>query len=1091
MKGDFTRNTFDSRRHYSSVRMQQGRVQLDADWNEQQDIAKHRVETEAVDLIGGCGGPIHEAGFALTPDGDDLIIEPGRYYVDGLLCENEAADAPLRYGDAQPHLPLDAPVAAEADTPLLPVDDGTYLAYLDVWERHLTALEAPPIREVALGGPDTATRTQLVWQVKLHRLDDAEAAADPDCLSTLASWDAVIAPGTGELGARAEPDPAADDPCIVTPGAGFRRLENQLYRVEVHEGGLRAAASFKWSRDNGSVVARLETQNTALTEWTVSTVGRDAVLRFAVGQYVELTDDTHELLGLPGTLVPVSGVEGNVLTVDLSQRWPAGGSVDLADFPTNPKVRRWDGLLDGITNQNFNALEDGVQVRLRGGGRRYHTGDYWLIPARTATGDVEWPREGNAPAWRTALGIEHHYCRLALLSFDAADDPAWTVLSDCRNLFPPVTELTSFFYLGGDGQEALPDPTQPALLVPLAQPLRAGVANGQHPVVGARVRFEVMAGNGQVNGQASVEVATDAEGVASGDWSVDATTQDQVVEAVLLDAAGQPMHLPIRFGANLSVASEVAYTPADDCTLPASVTTVQEALDELCRRGFDEPGIHVVEVSLNTGEPLLNDTDVRVDDLANGLTVICDADVVQASVQNKPVCFVTLYLPFPFNFADQELWGSDLIGTRPLRLDAELNADDDEIFWRPAAATQDWLVNRLFQMMQQLERGDRVLAYLTLKGNFIWADGDEEQLYLDGEVFGALRDDGGTDALLPSGDRQRGGDLEMWFYLVAAEEAAPPDITVQPEALNFGLVALGASRNLTLRVGNTGNGPLIVQNIAPQRSEFTVLTRSSFTLAPGNTEDVAVRFTPNQPGSIEGNLVISSNDRETPQVSVNMSGEGEADQPMSFVQVIHNALNLESLDVHFNREPVLGGFQFLDATPFMDRPPGRLRVDVFPAGVGPDDGPPLATGTFTLAGGQALSLIICGGDEGGGVLVAHQAARRAAAGGEVELFIENSLLGTGAIDVRTLDEAGALVVLADNLGRCSRTDYAELTPRQTQFEIRDAAGEARFASFTFELGGREGEALTFVIGGFRGQAAQNVVMRGFDANGEGVMPLEG
>ena len=35
MPGDFSRDTFDSRNHFSGVLMQQGRVQLDADWNEQ------------------------------------------------------------------------------------------------------------------------------------------------------------------------------------------------------------------------------------------------------------------------------------------------------------------------------------------------------------------------------------------------------------------------------------------------------------------------------------------------------------------------------------------------------------------------------------------------------------------------------------------------------------------------------------------------------------------------------------------------------------------------------------------------------------------------------------------------------------------------------------------------------------------------------------------------------------------------------------------------------------------------------------------------------------------------------------------------
>ena len=47
MKGDFSRQTADPKKHYSGVLMQQGRVQLDADWNEQLAISQHRVQTEA------------------------------------------------------------------------------------------------------------------------------------------------------------------------------------------------------------------------------------------------------------------------------------------------------------------------------------------------------------------------------------------------------------------------------------------------------------------------------------------------------------------------------------------------------------------------------------------------------------------------------------------------------------------------------------------------------------------------------------------------------------------------------------------------------------------------------------------------------------------------------------------------------------------------------------------------------------------------------------------------------------------------------------------------------------------------------------
>ena len=107
MKGDFSRRTFDKTRHYSGVRMQQGRVQLDADWNEQGEILAHRDETEARDVIGRCGGPLHAAAFRaiatakeLTPEEQalpenktppvtvgkgDFLLTAGRYYVDGIL----------------------------------------------------------------------------------------------------------------------------------------------------------------------------------------------------------------------------------------------------------------------------------------------------------------------------------------------------------------------------------------------------------------------------------------------------------------------------------------------------------------------------------------------------------------------------------------------------------------------------------------------------------------------------------------------------------------------------------------------------------------------------------------------------------------------------------------------------------------------------------------------------------------------------------------------------------------------------------------------------------------------------------------------
>jgi Family of unknown function (DUF6519) len=95
MKADLTRRTFDPLKHFTRVLMQQGRVQLDADWNEQSAELLHYLRALAADLIGPHGGPDDgsgKTGFAISafttkPDPPDFIIGAGHYYVDGILCE--------------------------------------------------------------------------------------------------------------------------------------------------------------------------------------------------------------------------------------------------------------------------------------------------------------------------------------------------------------------------------------------------------------------------------------------------------------------------------------------------------------------------------------------------------------------------------------------------------------------------------------------------------------------------------------------------------------------------------------------------------------------------------------------------------------------------------------------------------------------------------------------------------------------------------------------------------------------------------------------------------------------------------------------
>jgi uncharacterized coiled-coil protein SlyX len=432
MKGDFSRVSFDRTRHARGLLMQQGRVQLDADWNELQEVQSYRVETEAVDVIGPSGVPKLDNGFALSLTAPaTLSVGKGRIYVAGLLAENDD-DVPVT---AQPFLPGYS----------MPAQAGCYIAYLDVWLREVTALDDGSIREVALGGPDTALREAVAWQVKLLRAGDHDKAAT---CATSGQLDALTQGAPGTLRARARFGTPGTKPCDIAPDAAFRGVENQLYRVEIHQGGDAATATFKWSRDNGSLVADWLPDDVGVNRIKVGGVGRDGMPGFVPGQWVELYDDTNVLYddttvpehdapdpaGHPGALIQLDDVEDQVLVL-LSAPPARGGH--------HPRVRGWDmpsGAIPLLTAapDGFIDLENGIQVQFDQGAV-YTAGDYWLIPARTITADIDWPGPPDAPDAKPPDGVRHHYTPLAVLT--TADGQSWQLLDDCRPRFPSLTAV--------------------------------------------------------------------------------------------------------------------------------------------------------------------------------------------------------------------------------------------------------------------------------------------------------------------------------------------------------------------------------------------------------------------------------------------------------------------------------------------------------------------------------------------------------------------------------------------------------------------------------------------------------------------------
>jgi hypothetical protein len=432
MSGDYSRFTHDPAKRYGGVRQQQGRVALDSDWNEQRDILERRFRLLAQDALGPeavawrTTPEAFEIGLTAGPP-PDLTIGEGRVYVDGWLAEHFPGEGATYR--KQPFLPAPPPLPAT----------GGVLAFLRLFEREITHVEDPTLLDPALGGADTTTRTQMAWQVIAVAPPDAEAVCEVDPY-------ALFPPSPARLSTDAALAPAPDDPCVLPPEDGYRGTINALYRVEVHTPGPIGTATFKWSRDNASVVSAVSAiaVSGGRSVATVDRIGRDAVLRFHPLQWVELTDDHRELMGEPGEMAQILDIDEDDRTVTLDRALPsAGGRAFGANVDEigarHTRLIAWsqsDALNPTLTADgtipiagSAIPLELGIEASfsLDGGAGAFQVGDHWVFAARTADASVE--KLAAAPP----RGVRSRWMQLAAIPdvTDATADPF-----DCRPRAP-------------------------------------------------------------------------------------------------------------------------------------------------------------------------------------------------------------------------------------------------------------------------------------------------------------------------------------------------------------------------------------------------------------------------------------------------------------------------------------------------------------------------------------------------------------------------------------------------------------------------------------------------------------------------------
>ena len=447
MKGDFSRDSFDPDKRYGGVLFQQGRVQLDADHNENVAIHRQLLRSIVRDLIGPHGGPDGCLGFeCITSEGAywswrdgqstdrassssdlsngldwqrDFLLTPGRYYVGGVLLENLAIARYSDHADAGARgLPSDGPDAV--------------VVWLEAYEHVVTALENPGLLEPALAGADTSVRVKVDWQIRLDRIPIAETF-EPDRRASCRRR-------YGLLTARTRPAETE-----ASGKGGYTGIENRLYRIEIHAGSDTGTPTFKWSRENGAVVCGVvhsvfRPENDRLTLQVAPLVRTPKVaLGIGTGAWVELLPEFDPGPFRHGPLLRVVGGNGNSLDLDTG-----GQQVGAAGIRV---IRRWDQAGGGPINipacGSPISIEEGIEVvfdpsTMNG----LRAGDYWLIPARTSIADIEWPRApdprgaSTPPVARAPNGPWSDRAPIGVLR-RVAGEPHW-ITEDLRRRFMPM-----------------------------------------------------------------------------------------------------------------------------------------------------------------------------------------------------------------------------------------------------------------------------------------------------------------------------------------------------------------------------------------------------------------------------------------------------------------------------------------------------------------------------------------------------------------------------------------------------------------------------------------------------------------------------
>ncbi|MBC8488712.1 MAG: hypothetical protein H8D45_22025, partial [Bacteroidetes bacterium] len=481
---DISRNIFDPKKHYTSVRNQQGRVLTDDDWNENERIDIEIERRTNVDVIGPNGSPdngfrIKKGSVRTVNNVIDFDILPGTYYLGGLRLEMDPAD-PGQSSDPQTFRTqkdwLQQDISLYSVPNIAEGDEQYDLVYLETWQQAVTAVEDSELFEAALGGPDTTTRIRNMARVQLQT-----DTGFSDCAN---SWKKFIESlgNQGKINEDHEliPDTKlkvtytegeSEDLCSPSISGGYLGAENQAIRVQ-----LTGNDTFTWGFDNASSLYRVEGLGST---FKLVTSPKDQHHWPLAGQVVEILprsallvngEKTAALAGRFSKVVKSYNPDTSELTIedsisaDFGNEWKkCSDNSYISQPPEFYYLRVWNRGEDLTSTPEIDFFEGtpvtlghtGIQITITGTDRQL--ADYWIIAARPETPNqvVPWELENGIPPH----GIRRYFAPIAILRWTKIDGAViGEVIHDCRKTFRPLTGLeTCCTFTVGNGKDSKGD----------------------------------------------------------------------------------------------------------------------------------------------------------------------------------------------------------------------------------------------------------------------------------------------------------------------------------------------------------------------------------------------------------------------------------------------------------------------------------------------------------------------------------------------------------------------------------------------------------------------------------------------------------